>query len=258
MLLRQLEPYPDVDRLSRVRNGLLNGTLDLRASLPSTGSPLCLALAALARRCLDRDPDQRPSANELVIALSAIRSPSSTGKSSVAPAKEDGLLASDTSQSSDSVATKSVSSNYHTALTFDTFVSSILLQYLPDKAIAQVLSNFRREQIDDLPLLFRAVQRGWMTPECLQKLVGDAAPLGLCWKLAETFADAVKTQDMRPLGVDKSNRTTPVAPTAKMDVSAESAPAMMRAASDDKDTRDPPPSSALGDEKDQLEPVQIE
>jgi hypothetical protein len=69
MLLRQLVPYPDVDANVRVVNGVAEGRLDLRTSLPTAGSPVCLLLAALARQCLDPTPQRRPTATELVIAL---------------------------------------------------------------------------------------------------------------------------------------------------------------------------------------------
>jgi hypothetical protein len=62
-------PYPEVDANVRVVNGVAEGILDLRTSLPTTGSPVSLMMAALARQCLDPTPQRRPSATQLVIAL---------------------------------------------------------------------------------------------------------------------------------------------------------------------------------------------
>jgi hypothetical protein len=62
-------PYHDVDDMD-VMVGVAVGSLDLRLSLPT--APVWLTLTTLARQCLDRDPDQRPTA---VAALTLLRTP---------------------------------------------------------------------------------------------------------------------------------------------------------------------------------------
>jgi hypothetical protein len=69
LLLRQLVPYPDTPENLHVAKGVVDGRLDLRTSLPTVGSPVCLTLATLARRCLNPTPQRRPTAVELVAAL---------------------------------------------------------------------------------------------------------------------------------------------------------------------------------------------
>jgi hypothetical protein len=71
MLLRQLTPYSNVEDNITVALGVLDGQLDLRNALPTVGSPLRLALAAQARRCLHPEPSQRPTAAELMTALTS-------------------------------------------------------------------------------------------------------------------------------------------------------------------------------------------
>jgi hypothetical protein len=59
MLTLQPLPYAQEGRIMAVLEGVRDGTLDLRPSLPLS-APWAL-LAALAYRCLDPDPSQRPS-----------------------------------------------------------------------------------------------------------------------------------------------------------------------------------------------------
>jgi hypothetical protein len=59
MLTLQPLPYAHEARLMAVLDGVRDGTLDLRPSLPLS-TPWAL-LSALAYRCLDPEPTQRPS-----------------------------------------------------------------------------------------------------------------------------------------------------------------------------------------------------
>ncbi len=60
LLTGQELPYHEVDDGMDVVVGLTVGSLDLRESLPTAA--IWSTLTALARQCLDRDPDQRPTA----------------------------------------------------------------------------------------------------------------------------------------------------------------------------------------------------
>ena len=75
LMLRQRLPYPDVHDIAQVAVGLDRGDLDLRKSLPTSGSRATVALAEQARRCLDRDPTQRPSAQAVAQSLVAAARP---------------------------------------------------------------------------------------------------------------------------------------------------------------------------------------
>jgi serine/threonine protein kinase len=69
LLMGQELPYHEVDDNMDVMVGLADGSLDLRLSLPTT--PIWSTLSTLARQCLDRDPDQRPTAAEACARLRA-------------------------------------------------------------------------------------------------------------------------------------------------------------------------------------------
>ena len=71
LLMREQSPYPESHDNMDVVVGLTSGMLDLRPSLPTDGSPRVLALAALARRCLDPAPERRPTMADLVVAMAA-------------------------------------------------------------------------------------------------------------------------------------------------------------------------------------------
>jgi hypothetical protein len=67
MLTLQPLPYPEQSRVMAVLEGVRDGTLDLRSSLPLS-APWAL-LAALAHRCLDPDPSRRPSCSQAMQVL---------------------------------------------------------------------------------------------------------------------------------------------------------------------------------------------
>ena len=73
-------PYAEVTDNLQVMLGLVDGSLDLRPSLPT--DPIWSTLAALARQCLDRDPDQRPTAAQASARLRGSSEPSAPSISS--------------------------------------------------------------------------------------------------------------------------------------------------------------------------------
>ena len=72
MLLKQLVPYSDVDDNDHVSQGIVSGKLDLRSSLPKSGTPLRMGLVTLVRKCLHPMPAQRPTVKELLFEMDAI------------------------------------------------------------------------------------------------------------------------------------------------------------------------------------------
>ena len=63
LLTGQATPYAEIRSSLDVMAGLIDGSLDLRRSLPALRA-VWTPLLALARACLDRDPTKRPTAAE--------------------------------------------------------------------------------------------------------------------------------------------------------------------------------------------------
>ena len=110
LLTGQALPYHEVDDGMDVVVGLTVGSLDLRLSLPTAA--IWATLTVLARQCLDRDPDQRPTAAQACARLRGSSSPPSAARNPPSTAvafSGGGAGASSSSASSSSAAAAAAS-----------------------------------------------------------------------------------------------------------------------------------------------------